>query len=172
MPMGPFVLADEVGIDVCYKVAKILHDAYGDRIKLSELLRSVYQDKKLLGKKAGKGFYLHDGKRDVNPELEPQTDNSKISDKEITDRCILLMVNEAAMILQENMIEKPEFLDMAMIMGTGFPAFRGGLCRYADAYGIANVVSRLTELETAHGKRFTPAQLLVNMAKENKKFYS
>lgn len=172
MPMGPFVLADEVGIDVCYKVAKILHDAYGDRTKLSELLRSVYQDKKLLGKKAGKGFYLHDKNRNVNPELEPQTDNTKISDKEITDRCILLMVNEAAMILQENMIEKPEFLDMAMIMGTGFPPFRGGLCKYADSIGISNVVERLKELETAHGKRFTPAKLLVDMAANNKKFYN
>jgi 3-hydroxyacyl-CoA dehydrogenase/enoyl-CoA hydratase/3-hydroxybutyryl-CoA epimerase len=172
LPMGPFVLADEVGIDVCYKVAKILKDAYGDRVVLSELLRSIYQDKKLLGKKAGKGFYEHSAARTVNPELEPTADNTDINELEIVDRCILLMVNEAAMALEENMVENPAYLDMAMIMGTGFPPFRGGLCRYADSVGISNVVKRLQELETKYGKRFKPAKLLVDMAGKNERFYS
>lgn len=172
MPMGPFILADEVGIDVCYKVAKILKDAYGDRVTLSELLRSVYQDKKLLGKKAGKGFYIHTkDSKTINPELEPVTDNTAINDFEILDRCILIMVNEAAMILEEKMVENPQYLDMAMIMGTGFPAFRGGLLRYADAVGIDKVVTRLIELESKYGKRFQPAALLSQMAAAKEKFY-
>ena len=172
MPMGPFILADEVGIDVCYKVAKILKDAYGDRVSLSELLRSIYQDKKLLGKKAGKGFYDHSGAgKVVNADLEPKSDNSAVNDAEVLDRCILLMVNEAAMCIDEKMVEKPEYLDMAMIMGTGFPPFRGGLLRYADAIGIKAVVQRLTQLEALYGKRFKPAAILVNMA-ESGKFYT
>jgi 3-hydroxyacyl-CoA dehydrogenase/enoyl-CoA hydratase/3-hydroxybutyryl-CoA epimerase len=172
MPMGPFTLADEVGIDVCYKVAKVLHDAYGDRVVLSDLLRSIYQDKKLLGKKAGLGFYDHKGERKLNADLEPKEDNKKIDAAEVLDRCILLMVNEAAMCVEENMVDKPEFLDMAMIMGTGFPPFRGGLLRYADAIGIKAVVERLNQLETLYGKRFKPAAILVNMAGSGKKFYS
>ena len=175
MPMGPFTLADEVGIDVCYKVAKILRDEYGDRIELSELLRVIYEDKKLLGKKSGAGFYLHkggkDSKKEVNPKIPQREDNTNVSDQEIIDRCMLLMVNEAAMCLQEGIIEKPEYLDMAMIMGTGFPPFRGGLCRYADSLGIDEVVKRLKALDKAHGKRFKPAKLLVTMAKANDKFY-
>jgi 3-hydroxyacyl-CoA dehydrogenase/enoyl-CoA hydratase/3-hydroxybutyryl-CoA epimerase len=171
MPMGPFVLADEVGIDVCYKVAKILKDAYGDRVKLSELLRVIYEEKKLLGKKAGKGFYIHKGKdKELNKDIAGSGDK-QISDQEIIDRCILIMVNEAAMCLEENIIEKPEYLDMAMIMGTGFPPFRGGLCRYADAFGIKNVVTRLKEFEGKYGKRFKPASLLVKMADSGEKFY-
>ena len=173
MPMGPFVLADEVGIDVCYKVAKILKDAYGDRVSLSELLRAVYQDKKLLGKKAGKGFYEHgkDSNKTVNKELEPASDNTSINDFEVLDRAIFMMVNEAAMCVDEGMVDKPEYLDMAMIMGTGFPAFRGGLLRYADSIGIAKVVTRLKELEGLYGKRFKPAALLERMAAANTKFY-
>ncbi len=171
LPIGPFTLADEVGIDVCYKVAKILKDAYGDRVKLSELLRVIYEDKKLLGKKAGKGFYIHEGKdKTLNKDIAGSGANS-IGDQEIIDRCILIMVNEAAMCLEEGIIEKPEYLDMAMIMGTGFPPFRGGLCRYADAVGIANVVTRLNELESKYGKRFKPAKLLVELGKEGGKFY-
>lgn len=171
MPMGPFTLADEVGIDVCYKVAKILKDAYGDRVKLSELLRVIYEEKKLLGKKAGKGFYIHKGKeKTLNTDVAGSGTN-QISDQEIIDRCILIMVNEAAMCLEEGIIEKPEYLDMAMIMGTGFPPFRGGLCRYADSVGIQNVVTRLKDFEARYGKRFKPAALLVKMAQNNEKFY-
>jgi 3-hydroxyacyl-CoA dehydrogenase/enoyl-CoA hydratase/3-hydroxybutyryl-CoA epimerase len=172
MPMGPFTLADEVGIDVCYKVAKILHNAYGDRVVVSDLLRVIYEDKKLLGKKAGKGFFVH-GKKDktVNTELPLPAANSKISDADIINRCILLMVNEAAMALEEGMIERAEYLDMAMIMGTGFPPFRGGLLRYADSIGAAEVVTRLKALEKLHGKRFKPAKLLVSMAGKGTSFY-
>lgn len=173
LPMGPFTLADEVGIDVCYKVAKVLKDAYGDRVELSELLRVIYEEKNLLGKKAGEGFFVHSSKgKEVNPKIPQRDDNKKVSDQEILDRCILLMVNEAAMCLQEKIIEKPEYLDMAMIMGTGFPPFRGGLCRYADSIGIDETVSRLKKLEKKYGKRFKPAKLLVDMDKKGKKFYS
>lgn len=171
MPMGPFTLADEVGIDVCYKVAKILKDAYGERVKLSELLRVIYEDKKLLGKKSGKGFYIHNGRdKTVNPEVV-RNNNANISDQEIIDRSMLIMINEAAMCLEEGIISSPQYLDMAMIMGTGFPPFRGGLCRYADTFGIDRVVARLKEFEAKHGLRFKPANLLVKMAENNEKFY-
>ena len=172
MPMGPFTLADEVGIDVCYKVAKILKNAYGDRVKLSELLRVIYEDKKLLGKKAGKGFYIHSAKdKQLNPDVAGKGDNN-LAEDEIIDRCILIMVNEAAMCVEEKMVDKPEYLDMAMIMGTGFPPFRGGILRHADKVGIAKVVERLKYLEGKHGQRFKPAKLLEKMAEKNQKFYN
>ena len=81
------------------------------------------------------------------------------------------MVNEAAKCLEENVVKNAKYLDIAMIMGTGFPAFRGGILRYADARGIKNVVSRLIELNKKYGKRFEVSNLLLEMAKNNRNFY-
>jgi len=60
---------------------------------------------------------------------------------------------------------------MAMVMGTGFPAFRGGLLRYADSEGLANVVASLSVLEEKFGERFAPAELLITMAEKGEIFY-
>ena len=125
MPMGAFELADEIGLDVCYKVSKILHTSYGERMKPAQLLEKMFKQLKLLGKKGGAGFYKN-GKLNTMLEYTPKT----ISDNDIIDRTILIMVNEAARILEEGYIKNPHYLDMCMIMGAGFPAFRGGiLCR-------------------------------------------
>jgi len=173
MPMGPFVLADEVGLDVGYKVAKVLQEAYGERMKVSPLLDRVYHQMNLLGKKAGKGFYIHKGKkREVNGEVTALVfSKRKFDEQEIIDRAMLIMVNEAAMCLQEKIVDNAQYLDMAMIMGTGFPPFRGGLLRYADSLGIESIVITLKALAKQHGIRFEPAQLLVDMAKNKETFY-
>jgi 3-hydroxyacyl-CoA dehydrogenase / enoyl-CoA hydratase / 3-hydroxybutyryl-CoA epimerase len=180
MPMGPFVLADVVGIDVGVKVSHSLFEAYGQRMRVADVLDEIYNNHKdLLGKKSGRGFYLH-------PENKENTAIDKIlfdlrraknlhpiyiHETEILDRCILTMVNEAAKCLEEGVVKNANYLDMAMIMGAGFPAFRGGILRYADAQGIDNVVKRLQELNKKHGARFEVSQLLIDMAKAGKKFY-
>jgi len=173
MPMGPFVLADEVGLDVGYKVAKVLEDAYGERMKVSSILDRVYQQMELLGKKSGKGFYIHSSKdRVVNDAVKNLVFSKRqFDEKEIIDRAMLIMINEAAMCLQEGVVENAQYLDMAMIMGTGFPPFRGGLLKYADSIGIKSIVISLRSLEKHHGLRFEPAKLLVDMAKNEKTFY-
>ena len=101
-------------------------------MKVPALLEQVYQ-KKLLGKKGGKGFYLHEGKKAVpNPEvLKLITKKSDLPTEEIIQRSIYLMANEASRCLDEKIISNPGALDMALIMGTGFPPFRGGLLRYS-----------------------------------------
>ena len=96
---------------------------------------------------------------------------ANLADDEIIDRLILIMLNEAAKCLEEDIVSKPEYLDMAMIMGTGYTAFRGGLLKYADSRGIDNIVQTLAKLEKKHGKRFTPAKSLLRMVKEKKNFY-
>ena len=173
MPMGPFVLADEVGLDVGYKVAKVLEDAYGERMKVSSILDRVYQQMQLLGKKSGKGFYIHSGKkREVNTEVKALVFSKRqFDEQEIIDRAILIMINEAAMCLQEGVVDNAQYLDMAMVMGTGFPPFRGGLLRYADSLGIQSIVIRLEALAKNYGVRFEPARLLIDMAKKKKTFY-
>lgn len=186
MPMGPFVLADVVGIDVGVKVAHSLFEAFGERMKVAEVLDEVYNNHKdLLGKKSGKGFYLHGSREKSHTQVNPKMieivrgvraqKSLKItnpSDEEIVDRCILIMINEAAKCLEEGVVKNAAYLDMAMIMGAGFPAFRGGVLRSADAYGIQKVVDRLRELSIKNGSRFAVSNLLVDMAVKQQKFYS
>ncbi len=180
MPMGPFVLADVVGIDVGVKVAHSLYEGYGERMKVSAILDEIYNNHKdLLGKKSNKGFYLQSNNQ-VNSEIEKilvkvrKSENivkREISDSEIIDRCLLTMINEAAKCLEENVVKNAAYLDMAMIMGTGFPPFKGGILRYADLRGIKEVVSKLHELNEKHGLRFEVSKLLLEMAKNDQKFY-
>jgi 3-hydroxyacyl-CoA dehydrogenase/enoyl-CoA hydratase/3-hydroxybutyryl-CoA epimerase len=175
MPMGPFVLNDEVGLDTACKAAKSIEAAYGERMKTLPHV-GVLVEAGLLGRKSGKGFYIHEGKeRKRNPEVDRlmglETKGAQPSDGEIIDRLMLAKVNEAARCLEEGVVEKPEYLDMAMILGTGFPPFRGGPLRYADQRGLDQVVQRLRQLESTHGLRFAPAKLLVTMAEAGETFY-
>lgn len=184
MPMGPFILADTVGIDVGYKVAKSLNESYGERMDVCHLLVEMAKNKTLLGKKSGQGFYKYnkDGKNlGLNSEVSHivskvrGVDNLQklhIHNHDIVDRCILIMINEAAKCLEENVVKNHRYLDMAMIMGTGFPAFRGGLLRYADEIGVGVVVARLKEFNKSYGIRFEPANLLLKMDHDNQKFYN
>ena len=82
-----------------------------------------------------------------------------------------MMVNEAARCLEERIVESPSLLDMAMIFGTGFPPFRGGLCRYADTVGIAAVIQRLRVLSERYGERFSPASYLVELERTGQSIY-
>jgi 3-hydroxyacyl-CoA dehydrogenase / enoyl-CoA hydratase / 3-hydroxybutyryl-CoA epimerase len=183
MPMGPFRLTDEVGIDVGYKVAKILAQGYGERMTVADVLKHIAEDLELKGAKTGEGFYIHDPKRkkepSINPDVAPfvaglRKDMSaaarEIAPTEIVDRCMLTMVNEAAKCIEESVVAKPAFLDLAMIMGTGFPPWRGGPLHHANAVGIATVVARLDQLREKHGIRFQCAELLRTMAKNGEKF--
>lgn len=180
MPMGPFILADVVGIDVGVKVAHSLFESYGERMRVATILDEIYNNhKELLGKKVGKGFYIHSNNQ-VNQKIDgilSEVRKAKaihqiyIQDAEIIDRCILTMVNEAAKCLEENVVKNARYLDMAMIMGTGFPAFRGGVLRYADSLGIDKVVARLQEFNKKHGARFEVSKLLLEMAQKGQKFY-
>lgn len=180
MPMGPFSLADVVGIDIGVKVANSLYDSYGDRMKVAYVLDEILKKcPESLGKKSNKGFYVYP-KKEVNREIikvlhevrhEHHIHTIHISNNAIVDRCILTMVNEAAKCLEEGVVKNARYLDMAMIMGTGFPAFRGGILRYADARGIKEIVEKLEDLNKKFGERFEVSELLINMASEGKKFY-
>lgn len=173
MPMGPFVLADEVGLDIGYKVSTILENAYGERMKVPHIFERIYNQMQLLGKKSGEGFYIHIGNnREANSEVKDLVFSKRsFDDKEIIDREMLIMINEAARCLEEGIVKNAQYLDMAMVMGTGFPPFRGGLLRYADSIGLQSIVISLQSLQTHHGIRFQPADLLLEMAKNEETFY-
>lgn len=181
MPMGPLALVDEVGLDIGYKVAKVLEDAYGDRMRVPGALGAIAENGDFLGKKSGCGFYRYrNGRRRPNRRLgrlarrSRQVDGVRartLSDEEIVDRAILIMVNEAARCIGEGVVEGPEAVDMAMVLGTGFAPFRGGLLRYADERGVSAIKARLDELSSAFGDRFTSAPLIDSIADKGGGFY-
>lgn len=92
-------------------------------------------------------------------------------DEEVVTRCLWMMINEAAYCLQEGIISDPMHGDIGAIFGLGFPPFRGGPFRYMDSLGLAESVSTLERLAKQHGERFTPAPILIEMAKKNEGFY-
>jgi len=173
LPMGPFELTDEVGIEVGYHVAKTLEKAYGERMKVSGVLNAVKEEMGLKGKKDGKGFYLWTGQhKEVNPTLDARWQNDRgPSDLEILDRCILTMANESLRCLEEGVIHSAMALDMAMVLGTGFPPFRGGPLRYVETSGVRACCERLKVLADRWGPRFEPAPLLLEHAKHSRTFY-
>ncbi|MBD5779147.1 enoyl-CoA hydratase/isomerase family protein [Pelagicoccus sp. NFK12] len=182
LPMGPFALADEVGIDVGLKVALILEKAYGKRMRVADIMKAVYEEGHLLGKKDGKGFYLHKGKERIPNEKaigdlaravqeRLHVDHHDLDTDEIVDRALLCMVNEAARCLEEDIVHTPEYLDMAMIMGTGFPPFRGGPLRYADERGLSDICRSLEALQKKFGERYEPSGLLLEMERTGRRFY-
>lgn len=177
MPMGVFILLDNIGLDIALKVAEILHGAYGERMRPSVILPKMVEAGRL-GKKNGKGFYTYEGR---SRTLAPDTvriitglrkEHSGILEKEVVGRLLLSMVNEAAMILAEGIADRPSVVDTGMIFGTGFPPFRGGLLRYADALGLEAIRKDLEEYAGRFGERFKPADLIVEMAGQGKSFYS
>jgi len=178
MPMGPFALMDEVGLDVGIKVSKIFHETLGDRIMIPEVMNKLKESGRL-GKKGKKGFYLYDEKgkpqgvdQSIYAELGLPAPSNKLSDKEVIERGIFPMVNEAALaLIEERIVETPDEVDLAMITGTGFPPFRGGLLRYADSVGTTKIADELEILATKYGQRFKPSTPLRNMAKTNRTFY-
>ncbi|HTL46435.1 MAG TPA: 3-hydroxyacyl-CoA dehydrogenase NAD-binding domain-containing protein [Verrucomicrobiae bacterium] len=172
MPMGPIELVDQVGIDVGYKVAHVLHEAFGERMKVAKILEDV-KAKGLLGKKSQKGFYVYDGKKkSVNPEVPAAQKTSGVSEEDAVKRMIYIMINEAARCLDEKVVDGPASVDIGMIMGTGFPPFRGGLLAYADSVGLANVVKDLERFQNSVSReRFEPAPYLAALAKSGKKFF-
>jgi 3-hydroxyacyl-CoA dehydrogenase/enoyl-CoA hydratase/3-hydroxybutyryl-CoA epimerase len=185
-PVGPLTLLDEVGIDVGEKVGKILHSAFGVRMAPPPGVERLLEDQRL-GKKNGRGFYDYAAKkrsrvlsrsskrRDVDASVyavlgvEPKADPPA---GEIAQRCALMMVNEAVYCLAEGILRSPRDGDIGAVFGLGFPPFRGGPFRYVDVVGPTEIVRRLESYEKAHGVRFRPAPLLVEMARAGRTFYT
>ncbi len=175
LPMGPFLLSDEVGLDVGLKVMRILEDSFGDRFKPVELFDKLLE-KGRLGKKSGKGFYTHGQRRDSNPEVDQILQGrgfSEIENHTMENRMIYLMVNEAARCLGEGIVDEPQAIDVGMIFGTGFPPFRGGLLKYADKVGIKHIIEQLQKFKKQYSSdRFEPCEYLIKIKEQGHGFYN
>ncbi|MGH9382320.1 MAG: 3-hydroxyacyl-CoA dehydrogenase NAD-binding domain-containing protein [Thermoanaerobaculia bacterium] len=165
MPMGPLALNDEVGIDVAVEVGRILHDAFGERLPVPAWLERALEDGRL-GRKNGRGFYTYDGGERGRPDesiyavlgVQPRIDAP--DPVRLAERMVLRMVDEAARCLDARIVKDPRSLDLALILGTGFPPFRGGLCRWADTQSLDTLIPELERLAEEIGPRFTPSEPL------------
>lgn len=176
MPMGPLRLLDEIGFDVARDALVTLQTKLGPRFAAAPAIERALTSGRL-GKKGGLGFYRYRGDRPagLDPEIlrtlgagaTPRTPT-----EEAPSRMVLAMVNEAARALADGVVATAEDVDTAMILGTGFPPFRGGLLRYADSVGVGSIVQQLHRLADAAGERLRPAPLLEDMARAGRGFYA
>ena len=176
-PVGPITLLDEVGIDVATKVAPILEDAFGERMSTPKAFEKLKDDDRK-GKKNKRGFYKYDGSskgKDVDESVYSVlgiSPDKHVDGKEIAERGLLLMANEAARCLDEGIIRSARDGDIGAIFGIGFPPFKGGPFRYMDSLGIETVVERLEHYQQLHGDRYKPADILVKMKSNSDSFHS
>lgn len=182
-PMGPAYLIDVVGIDTGVHGAEVMAEGFPDRMKpdYKGAIEVMYENKRL-GQKNDVGFYKYEldrkGKKakTVDPTAYELVATVATSDKrefdaqEIIDRMMLTLCNETVRCLEDNIVATAAEADMAMIMGIGFPPFRGGPCRYIDQTGVAEYVA-LCDKYAHLGKAYEAPQLLRDMAANNKKFY-
>jgi 3-hydroxyacyl-CoA dehydrogenase/enoyl-CoA hydratase/3-hydroxybutyryl-CoA epimerase len=177
MPMGPLRLIDEVGIDVTRHAGEALHRGLGDRLAPSPALIAIGNTDRL-GRKGGSGFYVYENGREKEVDetvyellgsVVPEP--GEVGDRRIRVRLISLMVNEAAYLLEEGVVSTAAAVDLAMIMGTGFPPFRGGLLRFADSVHPRMLLRTLRELHRDHGDRFAPAPVVLDLAAKDGRFY-
>jgi len=162
MPMGPLRLLDEVGLDVAQKAGKVLAAAFGERAAPSPVVDRLVAEGRL-GKKTGRGFYRYEGKEetpDATVLAIAGADRQPVPPAELIERGLGLMIAEAARCLDDGIVASAGELDLAMVMGTGFPPFRGGLLRYADSYGLERVAGDLDKWKAKLGIRFEPPPFL------------
>jgi 3-hydroxyacyl-CoA dehydrogenase/enoyl-CoA hydratase/3-hydroxybutyryl-CoA epimerase/3-hydroxyacyl-CoA dehydrogenase/enoyl-CoA hydratase/3-hydroxybutyryl-CoA epimerase/enoyl-CoA isomerase len=176
MPMGPIALEDLVGLDTACYAGHIMLRAYPDRAVPVPVLDDLVKAGRL-GQKSGAGFRKYDakGKAQPDPAVAEILNRHRTGDhvptaEETTDRMFLAMLLEATRVLEEQIVRDPADVDMGLILGIGFPPFKGGILRWADAEGAANLVERLGKY--AHlGKRFEPTESLKKLAAEGGRFY-
>jgi len=180
MPMGPATLSDLTGIDINYHVNKTFEKKLGERYQVHPLTELIFQTG-CYGRKTGAGYMDYSGDTPVpNPKVtavvEKYLADNKVTAKEMKEEDIVAVmlanaINEAAYMMGEGICDRPQDMDLAMIYGTGFPPYRGGILRYADAWGLSNVYQQLLELEAQYGIHFRPAALIKEMAEKQKTFY-
>jgi 3-hydroxyacyl-CoA dehydrogenase len=173
-PMGPFALADLIGIDL----------GWDKDNSNSRNMQEVLCEQGRFGQKNGKGYYNYqEGSR--APQPAPEIDEliiefskkkgyirREISDEEILQRCIYPIVNEGAKTLEEKIAVRPSDLDVIWVNGYGWPVYRGGPMFYADLVGLDKIVDVLKKFQAEYGDDFKPAALLEELVREGKNFSS
>lgn len=169
LPMGTFELQDMAG---GIPLMQRSRQRKGEPVWLLDKMVEMGR----LGLRAGRGFYRYEpGKKRPLPDREMQEllnqasaqaglTRRAVSRQEIHDRLILPMLNEAAKLIEEKIVDRPSDIDLVWQLGYGWPDWKGGPVYYADQLGAAEIHARLLGLQAAHGELFRPAELLTTLA--------
>jgi 3-hydroxyacyl-CoA dehydrogenase/enoyl-CoA hydratase/3-hydroxybutyryl-CoA epimerase len=171
-PMGPLRLLDEIGLDVSRDIAQTLAGHFPSRIAVPASLNYLVASGQL-GRKKGAGYYLYNDPKPVpNPALSLAKPAGRAPDyADTTLRLLAPLLNESVRCLEEKVAAAPHDIDLAMLLGTGFPAHHGGPMRYLDYCGAAKMVGRMNKLAASVHPRFEPCDLLKLKAKNKESFY-
>lgn len=183
-PMGPAYLQDVVGMDTSHHVGDVLAEGYPDRMgKTFRTALDVMYENKRFGQKNGVGFYKYETDPKGKPKkvADPQSyaliqsvqpkGPQDMSEEEIIDRHMLPMIIETARCLEEGIVESVQEADMGLILGIGFPPFRGGALKYADTVGLKTIVEKARKYESL-GKLYQPTERMKQMAADNQTYYA
>ena len=177
MPVGPITLYDMVGLDTGLYAGEVLRVGYADRaVPTSPVLVELVKLGRH-GKKTGKGFRTVDkkGRFVADPDVEQLVtthvhNRIELSDEDIADRLFVCMALEAVRAWDERISRQPGDLDMAMLLGVNFPAFRGGPLRWCDTEGAGNIIRRAGKWESL-GPRFGIPASLAEADRTGSRFY-
>ena len=162
--MGPFTLMDYIGNDVNYTVTESVFAAfyYDPRYKPS-FTQKRHSEAGWFGRKSGRGYYNY-----AEGAEQPQPNKDEVLGKQILDRILMMLINEAVDALFLNIATK-EDIDLAMTKGVNYPK---GLLAWADEIGLNNVLNSLETMFNEYGEdRYRPSPLLRRMVKGGKTFY-
>lgn len=181
-PMGPAYLSDVVGMDTSQHVEEVLAEGYPDRMKQDEKSSlDVMVENDRLGQKTGSGYYKYEKDKKGRPKKSSdprayelvasvQRGDATPDDEEIVDRMMIPMIIEAARAYEEGIADTPNEVDMGLIMGLGFPPFRGGAFKYADALGLKAVCDKADQY-THLGKLYEPTERMREMAANGETYF-
>lgn len=181
-PMGPALLMDVIGIDTCVHADKVLADAYPDR--MGHEGRSAIEamaEAGRLGQKSGRGFYAWKPEKkgppgkQSDPEAKaivaaPGKAAADVPDEEIVERTMLPMLLECSRCLEDGIVATPVEVDVALLYGLGFPPFRGGIFRWADAVG-PQALLKAAEKHRGLGPLYAPTRQLTTLAGAGRGFH-
>ncbi len=181
-PMGPAYLMDVVGIDTGVHAANVMAEGFPERMKYDfKDASTVMFENQRFGQKNGSGFYKYETDKKGKPKkvvdqtaydlIAPVCGARKEFDAdEIVARLMIPMCNEVVRCVEEGIVSNVADADMALVMGIGFPPFRGGALRYMDTLGLDKYVA-LCDRFAALGKLYVPTAKLREMAKTGQKFF-
>jgi 3-hydroxyacyl-CoA dehydrogenase/enoyl-CoA hydratase/3-hydroxybutyryl-CoA epimerase/enoyl-CoA isomerase len=182
-PMGPAYLNDVIGMDTGTHVFDIVCQGFPERLQRApqDAVR-LMKEQNRLGQKNGVGFYKYEKDPAGKPRkiadptsyelLAPlqRATAMALTDEEIVERMMLPMIVEAACCLDEGVVESPEELDMALLLGLGLPRYLGGILKYADWLGLANVVA-MSDRYAPLGAHYRVPQSLRDRAASGTNYY-
>ena len=181
-PMGPAYLLDVVGIDTGVHASAVMANAFPERMNpdYKTATTAMFENNRL-GQKNGAGFYKYELDKKGKPKKSVDTTtyellkavqdgSSDFDEQEIIDRLMVAFCTETVRCLEDNIVASAGEADMAMLMGLGFPPFRGGPCRYIDQVGVKEFVA-LCDKYAHLGKAYEAPQMLRDMAERGESFY-